>query len=195
MLRLFALVSEGITAATNAFLSDDRSIIRSVRAAEASLDDTFEAMERAARDELVSGVAIDPARARLLVVVLQIVPEMERSGDLVEHIVSRTVPGFSSALPPAARGLIADMGRLSAEMWRMAASAYLERDTTAGQVLRARDDDLDDLHVRLTEMLAAAPLPVAAAIEIGLVARFFERLGDHAVNVARRLAQLEVSGG
>jgi phosphate uptake regulator len=33
-------------------------------------------------------------------------------------------------------------------------------------------------------------LPVSVAIEMGLVARFFERLGDHAVNVSRRLALL-----
>jgi phosphate uptake regulator len=39
----------------------------------------------------------------------------------------------------------------------------------------------------LTAELATANLPLAAAIEMGLVARFFERLGDHAVNVARQL--------
>jgi phosphate transport system protein len=38
--------------------------------------------------------------------------------------------------------------------------------------------------------MAAGRLSVAVAIEMGLVARFFERLGDHAVNVARRVRYL-----
>jgi phosphate transport system protein len=46
---------------------------------------------------------------------------------------------------------------------------------------------LDDLHVQLCAELAEANLSVAAAIELGLVGRFYERLGDHAVNVARRV--------
>ncbi len=45
----------------------------------------------------------------------------------------------------------------------------------------------------LTAQLADEPLSVAAAIEVGLVARFFERLGDHAVNVTRRLEALRAA--
>jgi len=53
-----------------------------------------------------------------------------------------------------------------------------------------RDDEIDDLHVDLTAEMADGRLSIAVAIEMGLVARFFERLGDHAVNVARRIGYL-----
>jgi phosphate uptake regulator len=55
--------------------------------------------------------------------------------------------------------------------------------------LRARDDEIDDIHVGLTAEIAAGTISVPVAIEMGLVARYFERLGDHAVNVTRRLTQ------
>ena len=63
--------------------------------------------------------------------------------------------------------------------------AYAHGDRSAAVQLRRRDDALDDLHVSLTAQLAASDISVAVAIEMGLVARFYERLGDHAVNVAR----------
>ncbi|MGI9033847.1 MAG: phosphate signaling complex PhoU family protein [Acidimicrobiales bacterium] len=127
---------------------------------------------------------------RLLVSVLRIVPELERSGDLVEHIALRTQPGLLSELTPRARGLIAEMGRLGVEMWTEAAGAWRSRDPDAVDMLRRLDDRIDDLHVSLTAELAGSAMPVAAAIELGLVARFFERLGDHAVNVTGRIAYL-----
>lgn len=53
--------------------------------------------------------------------------------------------------------------------------AYVARDRAAADRLRARDDDLDDFHVRLTAELAAGSLPPALAIEMGLV---IEELGE-----------------
>ena len=114
--------------------------------------------------------------------------------DLIRaEVISRTPPSeprLARALTPASRELVERMGQRATVMWRAAGSAYLERDRTMAERLRRWDDELDDLHVTLTVELATTPLPVATAIEMGLVARFLERLGDHAVNVARRLETL-----
>jgi phosphate transport system protein len=75
-------------------------------------------------------------------------------------------------------------------MWRQAADAYADRDWTAVERLRLLDDELDDLHVSLSAELAQGDNSNAVAIEMGLVARFYERLGDHAVNVTKRLRGL-----
>jgi phosphate transport system protein len=83
------------------------------------------------------------------------------------------------------------MGLIGSEMWHLAAAAYTDTDATAADRLRLRDDVLDDLHVSLTTQLAASPISVGIAIEMGLVARFYERLGDHAVNVARRVHDID----
>jgi phosphate transport system protein len=75
-------------------------------------------------------------------------------------------------------------------MWRAAADAYVDGDPGAGERLRERDDELDELHVSLTAEIASGVIALPVAIEIALIARFYERLGDHAVNVAQRLRYL-----
>ena len=144
-------------------------------------------------DELDRALRHNDGGIRALVAALQIVPELERSGDLVEHIALRTQQGLATEISPLARALIGQMGRIGAEMWRTAAAAYANRDASAADALRLRDDELDDLHVQLSVELAASGTSVPVAIEMGLVARFYERLGDHAVNVARRVSRLLTS--
>jgi phosphate transport system protein len=69
----------------------------------------------------------------------------------------------------------------------LAVDAYAYGDGAVADLLRCRDDEIDDLHVSLTAELAAGRVSVPVAIEMALVARYFERLGDHAVNVARQI--------
>ena len=123
--------------------------------------------------------------------VLRIVPELERSGDLVEHIAAGAARGLADQLTPRIRGLVDQMGRVGVELWRMAADAYAERDGGAARRIEARDDELDGLHTSLTAEIASGSVSLPVAIEMALVARFYERLGDHAVNIARRIGYTE----
>jgi phosphate transport system protein len=132
----------------------------------------------------------DSERRRLLLLILRILPELERSGDLAEHIASHAAQGLATWLTPRALSLVSQMGAVGLEMWTMASDAYAHRDSSAAEQLRARDDEIDDLHVSLTAELAAGGISIPVAIEMALVARYFERLGDHAVNVTRRLEHL-----
>ena len=52
------------------------------------------------------------------------------------------------------------------------------------------DEEIDILHDRLTGEIAAGTMPSAVGAQVTLVARFYERLGDHAVNLARRIEML-----
>jgi phosphate transport system protein len=193
ILRLFDMVAEGLTAATTAFLECDRDMARTLIAGDQSIDSLQDVTEELLYAELDRALAHRDREVRSLVAALQIVPELERSGDLVEHIALRTQQGLVTEISPLARALIGQMGRIGAEMWRTAASAYADRDGSAAEALRQRDDELDDLHVQLSVELAASGTSVPVAIEMGLVARFYERLGDHAVNVARRVSRLIIS--
>lgn len=187
VLRLFAMVSEGLVRATEAFLAVDRDAARALLVGERSIDVLHSSTEELVERELERNLHWADAEVRHLVSVLRIVPELERSGDLVEHIAMRTSQGLAREITPQARGLIEEMGRIGAEMWREAANAYADRDGYAADRLRQRDDELDDLHVQLSRELADSGTSVPVAIEMGLIARFYERLGDHAVNVARRV--------
>jgi phosphate transport system protein len=191
VLELFAMVSEGLAAATSAFLSDDREAARAVVAAEQDIDSLESRIEDLIDQQLACGP--DPRALRQLLAVLRIVPELERSGDLVEHIALRTPQGMAKLLSPRARMFVQDMGEVGVEMWRGAADAYARRDAATAERLRSLDDRLDDLHVSLSCELGQSVIATPVAIEMGLVARFLERLGDHAVNVARRVRDLSDS--
>jgi phosphate transport system protein len=60
-------------------------------------------------------------------------------------------------------------------------------------VLDEADEEMDILHVRLTDEVARSGMATPIAAQVTLLARFYERLGDHAVNLARRIEMLVVT--
>jgi phosphate transport system protein len=187
--QLFAMVTGGLAAATAAFLSGDRQVASELIAKDPLIDrlqsSTEELVERA-----LTHPSLRSEELRRLIAVLRIVPELERSGDLVEHIALRTPQGLAQEITPRARGLVQQMGRIGVDMWSAASNAYTDREPETAEHLRELDDQLDDLHVCLSMELAESATSIPVAMEMGLVARFFERLGDHAVNVTRRVRYL-----
>jgi phosphate transport system protein len=186
VVQLFALVAEGLAKATDAFLSGDRDSARELVARDGLIDSLYHDVEDLVQHQfaLQSPMARD---MRFLLTILRIVPELERSHDLAEHIAKAATRGLPRELPPRVRGLIEEMGRVGVEMWRAAAASYLDRDGDRAEALDRADDELDDLHVSLTAELVSGQLSVPVATEMTLIARYYERLGDHAVNVARRV--------
>lgn len=186
VVQLFALVAEGLAKATDAFLSGDRESARELVARDELIDSLYHDVEDLVQHQfaLQSPMARD---LRFLLTILRIVPELERSHDLAEHIAKAATRGLPRELPPRVRGLIEEMGRVGVEMWRAAAASYLDRDADRAEALDRADDELDDLHVSLTAELVSGQLSVPVATEMTLIARYYERLGDHAVNVARRV--------
>ncbi len=189
VLRMFALVREALVSATDIFLAADRVAARSLVQRDQMIDSLHDETEEEVLRELARFSGSDTAGQDRLLLILRILPELERSGDLAEHIASHAAQGLTNWLSPRARSIVQQMGTLGSEMWELAADAFASRDGAAADLLRARDDEIDDLHVSLTSELAAACVSVPVAIEMALVARYFERLGDHAVNVTRRLQQ------
>lgn len=189
VVELFALVSEGVAGATEALLTGDRDAAQALMARDRMIDQLYHDVEDLVQRQFALQAPMS-SDLRFLLSVLRIVPELERSGDLAEHIASRAARGLSRELTPRIRGLIESMGRVGVEMWRAAANAYEDRDGSAANRLRQRDDEIDDMHVSLIAEIASGTVPIPVAIEMSLIARFYERLGDHAVNVAERVRYL-----
>lgn len=187
VVRLFALVSEAVAAANEALLADDSGALAKVRAGETSIDELMVDIEEEIERLLLlqSPVA---GELRYALAIIRIVPELERSGDLAEHIASRAGSGLAAELTPSARGMLEQMGSVTAALWRSAADGFIDQDPGAGEQLERDDDELDDLHTELTAELLAGTVAAPAAADATLVARFYERLGDHAVHIATRVA-------
>jgi phosphate transport system protein len=188
MNQLFAQLAEALARATHALLSSDSAMGLAVVGGDQSVD------ELTAEVELLVWKKIDDtspqsASLRHLVGVLLIVPELERSGDLAEHIAQRAVSRLGSQMSPLSRGIIQRMAEVALEMWHDAADAYGDRSAQA-EALAEADEEIDILHERLTKEIAAESMPTAISAQVTLLARFYERLGDHAVNLARRIELL-----
>ena len=188
VVRLFALVSEAVAAANEALLGDDTDALATVRAGEKIIDELMLEVEADIERLLLlqSPVAGD---LRYALAIIRIVPELERSGDLAEHIAKRAGSGLVAELTPSARGMLERMGTVTAELWRAAADGFVDRDPSVGAALEAADDVVDDLHAALTQELLAGGVSAPVAADATLVARFYERLGDHAVHIATRVAR------
>jgi len=75
-------------------------------------------------------------------------------------------------------------------MWRKAADSWYDKEGKAVDELARRDEEMDELQTVLVSEVAASGAPSSVAMELALVARFYERLGDHAVNVARMVSTM-----
>lgn len=191
VIKLFAMVGEGLAGATHSLLAGDREAARVLVDSDEMIDALYRELEDLAQQRLAERDS-GPDEVRYLVAVLRMLPELERSGDLAEHVARRAIRGLGVELSPRARGLVEQMGELACDMWRRTADAYGDGDRAGGRAAQVEslDDELDELHVLLIAEIASGSMALPVAIEGALVARFYERLGDHAVNLSRRIAKM-----
>lgn len=183
---LFAMVTESLGWATSALLEQDVDGAHRVITNDRGIDEHCEEISALAKERLL-GTAPDPQELENLIAVLQIVPELERSADLAKHIAQRSLRGLGGIITPRSRGLIQSMSDIAIGMWRRAGSAYTTHSREAIFELYEADSELDELAASLVGEGVAQGADARVAVDLALIARFYERLGDHAVNLARRV--------
>lgn len=189
VIELFAMVAEDLPGATEALLTGNAEVLRVLAEREQVIDALYPEIEELVNREILlqAPVASD---LRFLLSVLRIVPELERSHNLVLQIASRANHILGEDLSPRSRGIVERMGKLASDMWRQSVDSWYQRDPSVALALDDRDDEMDELHSSLLAELASGRMALPVTMEMTLVARFYERLGDHAVNIARRVAYL-----
>jgi phosphate transport system protein len=189
VIELFAMVAEDLPRATDALLNGNSEMVRALAERDRVIDGLYPEIEELADHELLLQ---QPAASdfRLLISVLRVVPELERSHDLIVDIARRGNLILSQDLSARGRALIEHMGNLASEMWREAVDSWCERDRSAAVALGERDDEMDELYASLMAELASGEMTLPVTMQLTLVARFYERLADHAFNIARRVIYL-----
>jgi len=189
VIELFAMVAEDLPTATQALLSGNNEALQLLAERDRVIDALYTEIEELVNREILLQAPV-AADLRFLLSVLRIVPELERSHDLVVEIARLADHILSEDLSPRSRGLIGRMGNLASDMWGQAADAWNERDRSAAFVLSERDDEMDELHASLIAELASGRMALPVTMEMAVVARLYKRLGAHATNIARRVAYL-----
>jgi phosphate transport system protein len=192
--RLFGLVRSALADATDALLTGDQLGAQRVMAADRAVDELAEQTDLMVQHEMELATPAGseaPPDVRYLVTALRIVPQLERSADLVEHIAALAASGLVSAtLSVEVNDLLADMAATASSMWAESARAWAARDPTASERLEDQDDELDVVADALTGKLGSEDVAVPMGMKLALLVRFYERLGDHAVHLARRIRYL-----
>jgi phosphate transport system protein len=189
VIELFAMVAEDLPGATEALLTADGAVLKVLIEREQLINALYPEIEKLVNREILRQAPV-ASDLRFLLSVLRIAPELERSHDLVVQIAARANHILSGDLSPRSRGLIERMGELASGMWRQAADSWYQRDRSAALALEERDNEMDELHSSLIAELASGQMALPVTMEMTLVARFYERLSAHAVNIARRVIYL-----
>ncbi|GAA1916536.1 phosphate signaling complex protein PhoU [Nocardioides lentus] len=183
------MVEEAVQSATQALLTGDAELAERVISADAAIDSRREKVENDAFNllSLQQPVARD---LRTIVAALRMVSELERMGDLAEHVakVARLrVPGL--AVPETLRPTMTRMSTIALEMVGRLRVVITDRDVSAAARLAEIDEEMDKLRrLNFTELLRADwSHGVEAAVDVALLGRYYERLADHAVAVANRV--------
>lgn len=188
--RLGATVVELIPRVTEILLSQDLEGAEYVLRGDEEIDArAYEVEERALTlMALQAPVAGDLRQAAAC---LKLAPEIERSADLCCNIVKAARRIYGHDLDPKLRGLIQRMSDQATQEYKEVVEAYLANDGARAAALRDMDDYLDDLHrmfiAQIFESHAAGSIDLQVAVQMAVVARFYERLGDHAVNIGDRV--------
>jgi len=189
IVMLFASVSESLKWATTALLDQDVELAKRIIAEDERVDERANELAALVRDR-VSIEALDADELEDLLALAQIIPELERSADLAEHIAQRTLGGLGGIITPKSRGLIQSMSDIAERMWALASTAYAERSRDLSFQLKEADGELDKLSAGLVAEGLGEGTDPSVAVDLALIARFYERIGDHAVNLARRVEDM-----
>ncbi|MCY3786335.1 MAG: phosphate signaling complex protein PhoU [bacterium] len=190
LIRMAGLVIESIPRCTEALLTSDLAAAQEIIDADNILDDASLALEHHCHQLL----ALQQPMAgdlRAIMAALSINYELERSGDLVENIAKAMRRVYGTDFGPRLRGLITQMSEEATRLMRFAVDAYADGNTGLAVALDDIDDRLDRLNHQCLAMIVGEEGremgDLVSGVQLALIARYYERIGDHAVNIGERV--------
>ncbi|GLY23559.1 phosphate signaling complex protein PhoU [Micromonospora sp. NBRC 101691] len=178
--------------ATRALLTADRKSAEVVIARDAEIDGLYRDVEERVC-ELLARQAPVASDLRAVITALHVAADLERMGDLADHVAKTALRRHPSpAVPAELRPIFTDMAEIADRMAAKIASVLADPDADLAAELDRDDDAMDDLHRSLFGVLLddAWPYGVETAIDATLLGRFYERFADHAVNAGEHVVYL-----
>ncbi|MEZ5321742.1 MAG: phosphate signaling complex protein PhoU [Microthrixaceae bacterium] len=188
IVRLGALVVETIGRGTAAVLDRDLQLAQRM----IDDDDILDVAAVSIEESCYRLLALQQPMARdlrFVVCSLHMANELERSGDLMVNICKSFRRVYDSPMPPVVRSLIEDMSIEAASLTRKALDAFVDEDGGLAAALDDIDDRLDDLQTDFVEAVFRSDVSdnTRMAVQMALIGRYYERIGDHAVNMGERI--------
>lgn len=187
--RLAAYVTEAIPRGTEALLANDLQAAQEI----IDQDDVIDRLAIETEERCYTTLALQAPVAsdlRAIIAAIRLIAEIERSADLMTNVCKATRRIYPIELPPAVRGLLQQMSEEATKLFRMCMDAYVDGDAGLAAALDDIDDRLDELHKDyIQEVLTwgGGGGDIQPAVQLALIGRYYERIGDHAVNIGERV--------
>jgi phosphate transport system protein len=192
LIKMSELVGTAIATATTALLQDDLGLAEQVITGDETINELNHEVE-----ELCFRIAAlqAPVATDLRTVMggIRMSTSLERMGDLAVHIAKQVRLRYPNpSIPSELHATFAEMGKAASNIVEEAGKVIESRDTALVEKMRTYDDTLDRLHRELFTVVLSDDWShgVEAAIDVTLLSRFYERFGDHALSVARRVIHI-----
>ncbi len=182
-------VREALNHATRALLEADASAAELVISGDLSIDDARTRIEEESY-EILARQAPVAGDLRTLLASLRMVADLERMGDLSVHIAKVARLRYPiRAVPEVMVPTVKSMAETADEMIASAAEILATQDIRAAALLEEADDAMDDLRRSMFRILLSDEWGwgVEPAVDVALLGRYYERIGDHAVSMGRRI--------
>ena len=180
-----ASCEEIIALASHALTDMDEDLVRKVETIGAQIDESERTIETICMKLLLrqQPVARD---LRQISAAMKMITDMERIGDQAEDIVE-IVP-YMNAHPDEKFPKIRQMAKAAQTMVTDAIDAYVKQDLELGKKVMAHDDVVDNYFIQIKkgiiDLIAAEPSQGEYALDLLMIAKYFERIGDHCTNIA-----------
>ncbi|MBE6992667.1 MAG: phosphate signaling complex protein PhoU [Ruminococcaceae bacterium] len=183
--QMGALCEYAISVAAKAFLDNDKSLLPAVFTADSEIDQKERDIEALCLKLLLrqQPVAKD---LRSISSAMKMISDMERIGDQAADIAEIT--RHLDELDIKSRIHIGDMARSTIKMVTDSVAAFVRKDLVAARAVMEYDDVVDELFDKvkseLVELLREDSSVSSLCLDMLMIAKYFERIGDHATNIA-----------
>ena len=185
MIRMGAACEEIIELASRSLTDYSADLAKSVSTVGAQIDESERTIETICMKLLLrqQPVARD---LRVISAAMKMITDMERIGDQCEDIVE--IAPHITAHPDERFPKIREMAKAAQAMVTEAVDAYVKQDLTLAKKVMAYDDVVDAYFTKvksgIMDIIAAEPAYGEFALDLLMIAKYFERIGDHCTNIA-----------
>ena len=180
MIEMGALCEEVIALASKALTEADPELAKKVAPLDAEIDQKERNIESLCLKLLLQQQPVARDLRQISAAL------MERIGDQAEDIAE--IVQYLAGRSAENDDLLREMARSTIHMVTESVDAYVQRDTMLAETVIAEDDVVDnafdEVKRRLIDKIAAHPEDGAYALDLLMIAKYFERIGDHATNIA-----------
>jgi len=193
IVRLGAMLCESIPRGTEVLLSGELHHAQQLIDDDVAIDRLSISIEERCYSIMVRQAPM-AGELRRLITITKLVAELERSADLMVNVCKAARRMYGAPMSPKIRGVVASMSKEAHRLLNLSIDAFIDENEALASALDDIDDQLDQLNRDMVEAIFDAQgdgaIDLQSAVQLALVARYYERIGDHAVNIGQRVTYM-----